>query len=748
MRKLMWFTIGFAVACVMGAYLVFGSWLWLLCGVSFLCAIGLLFVKINWTRILSVALIGCALGSVWINLYDSLYVKNARTYDGKELKSSIVASQHSEATKNGIYVQGEIQLDGKTYKVITYLYDTDSVAAGDEIYGTFKLLYTGANGEKLSYNAGKGIFLKANFKKDVKIIKHNSDSVSYFAADLRNGIYKLLDKTFPKDTVAFAHALLLGDSSLLTYEEDTAFKVSGVRHIIAVSGLHISILFSLVYLLSGKKRITTALIGIPALVVFAAVAGFTPSVMRASIMQILMILALLFNREYDPPTALSFAVLVMLAGNPLVITAIGFQLSVVCIIGIFLFSKPIHRYLSHPKRLGSGKGDDIKAKLTRWFVGSVSVSLSATVLVTPLCAVYFGMVSIVGVLTNLITLWVVSPVFYGIMAACMFGAIWLPMGKWIGAVISWPIRYIQVVARWLSKLPFAAVYTCSIYIIVWLIFAYVLFAVFLLIKKKKPAMLAGFVVGGLILSLLAAWTEPRLDNYRITFLDVGQGQCILLQAEGKNYMVDCGGSHNEAVADIAAEELLSQGVFSLDGLILTHFDDDHAGAADMLMSRISVKKLYLPLCIDTAEIKSVLQRKYTNKIVWVSHQDTITYRKMHIRLYPGGIDATGNKSSMSILWSYENYDILITGDMDRKGELALLSKAQLPKLEYLVAGHHGSKNSTSFELLSETMPDKVIISVGEDNPYGHPSGQVIQRLTQFGCEIWRTDLEGKIQFRG
>jgi competence protein ComEC len=148
-----------------------------------------------------------------------------------------------------------------------------------------------------------------------------------------------VESAFPADTAAFAKALLLGDSSGLNYELDTAFKLSGIRHIIAVSGLHVSILFSLMYILAGKRKVLTALLGIPVLFLFAAVAGFSPSIVRACVMQVLMIVAMLLDKEYDPPTALSFAVLLMLAVNPSAVTSVSLQLSVGCMMGIFMFSQ-------------------------------------------------------------------------------------------------------------------------------------------------------------------------------------------------------------------------------------------------------------------------------------------------------------------------------------------------------------------------------------------------------------------------
>jgi hypothetical protein len=182
-------------------------------------------------------------------------------------------------------------------------------------------------------------------------------------------------------------------------------------------------------------------------------------------------------------------VLTMLVVNPIAVTSVSLQLSAGCMVGIFLFTGRIHDYFLDEKRFGPAKGKSLKAKLIRWIVGSVSVTLGAMSVTTPLCAAYFGLVSLVGILTNLLTLWIISFVFYGIMAACVAGVAWLPLGKGIAWLISWPIRFVTGTATLLSSFPIAAVYTCSIYIVLWIVGCYVLLSVFLFCRKKHPIQL-------------------------------------------------------------------------------------------------------------------------------------------------------------------------------------------------------------------------------------------------------------------
>lgn len=749
MRRLMWFAIGFSAACGVGAYLVSGSWLLLLALLCLVGAVAMVLLRNRWKpgKILATLLIGAVVGLCWQWAFDACYLANARGYDGQKLDGEITIADYGYNTDYGVASDGTITLDGKEYRVLLYVNGQRTLCPSDQVTGSFRLRFTGEGGAKEpTYHAGKGIYLLAYTDYDVTIHSPETVSLKYFPAELRQKIVSILDATFPVDALGFARALLLGDSSLLTYRQDTDFKTSGIRHVIAVSGLHVSILFSLVYLVSGRRRGLTALLGIPLLLLFAAVAGFTPSITRACVMQILMILALLLNKEYDPPTALAFSVLVMLVVNPLTITSVSFQLSVGCMVGIFLLSGRVRQYLL--RRMGGGKGKNLKAVLIRWLAGSTAITLSAMVFTTPLSAWYFGTVSLIGVVTNLLTLWVISFIFYGIMAACALGALWLPLGKGIAWIVSWLIRYVLLAAKTMVAFPLAAVYTCSIYIVLWLVGCYGLFAAFLLSKNRRPALTVLCMTLGLCLAVAASWVEPRLDTYRVSVLDVGQGQCILLQSQGKSYLVDCGGDDDENTADIAAQTLLSQGITSLDGLILTHYDGDHAGGAEPLLSRISAQQLYLPDVSDGNGIRQRLEAEYSQQINWINGETTVSFGSASVTLFPSKDQASDNESSMCILFQAENCDILITGDRSTAGERRLLQETELPKLEVLVVGHHGSKASTSLELLHATWPEYAVISVGDTNNYGHPAPETLERLSRYGCKIRRTDLEGTIIFRG
>lgn len=743
MRILMWLTIGFAAACAASIYLGAGI---LFAVLYALPAVVFLLLKRRFCKVLAVVLIGATLGSVWTCGYSSIYLKPVKSYDGQTANAVAVISDYSYETNYGIAADCNVDIEGKTYKARLYLEDGKPLAPGDKISGEFRFRMTTADSlQGETHHQGEGVFWLIYADKDSTVEKAGAIPLKFYPAKIRKEITGLLCSAFPEDTAPFITALILGDSSMLDYTTDTDFKLSGIRHIIAVSGLHVSILMSVVYLFFSRRRVIAAVVGIPVLIFFAAVVGFTPSVTRACIMQIIILLGMAMLQEYDAPTSLSTAVLIMLLVNPWTITSVSFQLSTGCLIGIFLFYKRICNYFA--RKLKMGKLKTWKDKLLYGICSSTAITLSTTVVTTPLSAAYFGTVSLVGVVTNLLTLWVITFIFCGGLLCCIAGLIWMPLAKVMALVVSVPIRYVMGVARILADLPHSAVYTCSIYIVIWLVMCYLLFGVFLLCKRKRPVLLLSGAAIGLVLALLLSWAEPRGSNYRITFFDVGNGQSILIECDDQMYLIDCGGDNDTTAAEQVVHHLRSRSISSVNGVIVTHYDRDHAGGVPLFLSEIKTQALYLPDTPDAGGIYRAKLSSYDTANL-VSACAVIETEQMKITMIPGSHDALDNERSICVLFQTENCAILITGDRSTVGEKVLLQDVSLPEVDILVAGHHGAKTSTGMELLSAVRPKIVVLSLAEDNFYGHPSDEVLYRLELFRCKIFRTDRDGTIIFTG
>lgn len=739
MRKLMWFTIGFAGACALGEYLGF----WCFVAAAAVLIGGVVLWKTQRSRCWAV-LLGLLVGFGWFVAFDLYYTAPVRALDGKTVKLSVEAYSYSWETDYGSAVDGSVRIGGIDYRIRLYLNEPTELEPGDRIVTPVKLRLTAEGGRsEPTFHRSNGILLLGYQRETAEFTYSDTTRLRHFPAFLRRELIDIINEAFSSDTAGFARALLLGDKTGITYEQSSDFSVSGISHIVAVSGLHMSILMALLATVISRRRYLLAGIGIPVILLFMSAAAFTPSVTRAGIMQILMILALCLRREYDPPTALSFSALVMLAVNPLVISSVGFQLSIASVAGIFLFAEPIRGWMEDWIPEGKGKGHQ---RLRRWFCGGVSVTLSAQFMTVPLVALYFGTVSLIGVFTNLVVLWVVSGVFYGITAVCAVGAVWMTGAKALAWVVSFLIRFVLSTARLAASVPLAAVYTESIYIVLWLVASYAMIALFLFGRKKRPGICFALSLLGLSLALGLGWGEPLLDESRVTALDVGQGQCVILQKGAQTYVVDCGGDYDDDAADRAAEYLLSMGISRIDGLIVTHYDGDHAGGVPGLLHRIRADAIYLPGFSD--EHSDAIREKAGDARVISLEQDILIQADgLKLTLFAPESGTNDGQNGIAVLFQAGKCDTLILGDRSAASERRLVETGLIPKLELLVAGHHGAKSATSLELISAVAPDAVIISAGRDNRYNHPHGEVLELLELAGCQILRTDEMGDILCR-
>ena len=745
----MWLGIGFAAACLVGAYLFSGLWLVALGVLALIVSLGVFLLwkgKKVAKRIVCV-LLGLGIGAVWFFVYGSVTLAPAQRADGLTVSLVAEATDYSYETEYGIAVEASVLLEDKAFAARLYIDGKESVSPGDRISGSFRLRFTGPEGDESStYLSGAGIQL-LGYGKGEATIEHTQDaSFKHFPARVRRAVLDKIAQVFPEDVVAFAKALILGERYDMGYELETSLTVSGIIHLVAVSGLHVSVLFSLLFLLLGSRRLLTPIVGTVFLVFVAAVSGFTPSIVRACLMNGLMLFALFSGREPDGPTSLAFAVTVMLAVNPLCVTSVGLQLSVASVIGIMLFAERISGWVQDLPLWGDVRRRTVKHYVRSTLAGSLSVTLAATIATAPLTAAYFGTVSLVGMLTNLLTVGVANAVFALSVVAVALAFLWLWPAKLLAWVLAWGMRYIIAVAGVLGSFPLAAVYTESIYILVWLIATYLLISVFLAMKSKRAWLLCAFVAGTLGIAVLFSWLEPKLDDLRVTAVDVGQGQCILLQSDGKTYMVDCGGDTGDIAADAAAEVLLSQGVFRLDGLIITHYDEDHVGGAAKLLSRVPAETVYLPQTPGWENWSADIIAHAEGDVIWVNEDISLTWDDTQMWLFASGYTESSNESSLCVLYQKDKCDILITGDRTSVGEADLLLDG-VGDLDILVAGHHGAATSTSAYFLKKTRPELVLISAGKDNRYNHPAQAVLDRLAQHGCAVLRTDVEGTIIVR-
>ncbi|MDR2615910.1 MAG: ComEC/Rec2 family competence protein, partial [Oscillospiraceae bacterium] len=543
-----------------------------------------------------------------------------------------------------------------------------------------------------------------------------------------------IDASFPADIAPFFRAITLGDAGSLRDDAAvyTALGMSGVAHIVAVSGMHVSFLISMLSRVVQSKR-ARVFVCVPTLLAFMAVTGFAPSVCRAVIMQLFVITAPLARRRGDSVTSVFAALLLILTFDPLLIEKIGLQLSFLSTLGIVTISPRIQKSL---RDFGETRRE-LKKPIPRAVYGFVTASFSTTlgalIPTTPLIAYYFGNVSLLAPITNLVTLWAAAFCFCGGLIAGLFGLFFAPAALVTAALASLPAYWIIFAARIISRVPFGVMYVSNPYILAWLVYSYVVFAVFILQRSelKKVVYPVCGCLAALGLALLLTAATPR-RGLAVTALDVGQGQSIVVSLGAATAVIDCGGSGFPSAAVRAAEFVQAQAAPPIELLILTHFHSDHAASVPELFAREVVGTLIIP---DpdiggrdelTDEVLHAAAERDIETII-VTETMTIDFGEAFLTIYPPfGDGSEENEFGLTILVTYGDWDALITGDMQMETELLLLEYEELPDIELLVAGHHGSKYSNSDDLLEVTRPEAALISVGAYNRYGHPAPDTLQ----------------------
>lgn len=587
----------------------------------------------------------------------------------------------------------------------------------------------------------KGVFLLAYQHGEVEIGQGSARSPRWWPIRLGQAMRGQIAMLFSGDTAAFFTAILTGDKSGLSESASVGLSQAGLYHILAVSGMHCAFLLEMITTLTGAhRRRLTAMVAVPSLLFYMLLTGGTPSVVRACVMLLFLLAAPLFRRERDGPTALAAALALILLVNPFAVASISLQLSFAAVAGLLWLTPRMSRILLGERR----------SKIRRFLGASLSASCGALVFTIPLTAYYFNTLILVAPLSNLLCLWAASVVFAMGLLAVLLSFLWLPLGTIFGLVPRGFIWYILQVTQWLAHLPYHALFFSNPYLKYWLAYAYALFG---LAYLGRPNLRRKYAVAVLCAALSLACTV-KLGTMRTAYhaldfavLDVGQGSCTLLASGGDAALVDCGSGNSWYEAgDIAADELAAMGHTTLNRLILTHYDDDHISGVTRLLSRMKVEQLLVPEKRKNPQDPLLaIAREQGTEVVFVNEKTNVPLGDANLTLYPPLGDGGSNEEGLTILCSAGTYDLLMTGDMDAGTERKLLAQYELPDIEALVVGHHGSRYSTSQELLTALMPESAIISVG-NNSYGHPTDETLRRLLRAGTRIYRTDMQGTIHF--
>ncbi len=576
----------------------------------------------------------------------------------------------------------------------------------------------------------------------------------------RGGVTGLLDRVrtraqealsagTPSASAALLRGFVLGQDDRIEPPTVEEFKRSGLAHLLAVSGMNVvllAILASALMALAGVS-IRARLVAILALIaVYVFVTGAGPSIQRAGVMGAAGVAAALAGRPRSRWYVLLLAAAITLALNPRATGDVGWQLSFAAVVGILLFCAPLARLLAGPAPPTARRALSEAAALT----------ISATLATAPLISLQFGVVSLVSLPANLVAVVAEAPVMWlGMLAAAAGQLSWVPVEPitWLAGLLA---AYIAQVAAWFARPGWAQVEVAAIDGAAALAATYALLATGLGLAmrwlarrrglhagaarvRRRVALLVAIAFTATTIAVVASRLQApasRDPGLRVTVLDVGQGDAILLEPrDGDPVLVDAG----PAAADAGAQ-LRAHGVDRLAALFVTHADADHDGGAAGVIGAVDVGHL---LYGRTSRATRGVARAAAVPAERVGTGFGLRSGDLRLRVLWPPLERPAasepNALALVLLARWRGFRILLTGDAE--AELAPLHPGDV---DVLKVAHHGSADTGLAALLAEATPELAVISVGAGNPYGHPAPSALAALERAGVPVARTDLEGEL----
>lgn len=629
----------------------------------------------------------------------------------------------------------------------------------------------GFNYERYLLFRGIRFYGSVNKLTDIVTIRENTGNI--FKASLeayRTKLRKTILDHSSEPESRILQALILGEKGEIPEGIRENFNRTGISHILAISGLHIGIiaLLSIMiirwiiktseYLLLRFNliKISTLLAIIP-IISYTLIAGFSISTVRATIMILSFLVAILIGRERDLLNTLAFAAFLILSFSPVSLFDVSFQLSFTAVAAILIITPELHSLLSKLK------GNEIPRtkKIVTQILLFIFVSFSATLGTAPLIAYYFNRISTMTIISNLLIIpiigFVVLPL--GIIASFI-----LPISTTLAAIlikISSLFIYISnSIIAYLSHFSFSSfsVNTPSI-LEIFLYYAFI-FLLVKLIHSRKSKFLITLVVIAVFYLGISANTYIKAMNpgkLQVTFIDVGQGSSTLVRfPEGRNMLVDGGGFYAESFdvgRYVVAPYLWHERIKRIDLMVLTHPHQDHLAGLVFILKNFAVNEVWSNGEESESSsykefIRVIAERAIPHRIVSSDTPEKLISNAIVRIIHPpkSGPEFDTNNDSVVMKISYKNIDFLLPADIEEPAEKFLLTNDNDLKSTVLLAPHHGEYTSAIPDFLGAVRPQFIVCSCGKDNFFGLPHQKLLNICRKMHIKILRTDTMGAVSF--
>lgn len=597
-----------------------------------------------------------------------------------------------------------------------------------------------------SYYQAQGIYYQM-FGEQPKLVNRSFWRYRDGLYRLRQSAGRILDELCEPQDGGIFKAAVLGDKTSLDEEVRDLYQRNGIAHLLAISGLHISLVGLGLYRIFRRTGLgygTAGALGVAVIVSYGIMTGASSSVVRAVLMVLLYMLAEYLGRSYDMLSAAGLACVLLLWESPGLISQGGVWLSFGAVGAIG----------------GLGPWMAEKLEVKGGFQKALVLSGSVQMVTCPMILYYFYQYPVYGVLLNLVVIPLMAYVVISGILGILLGAVWLPAGMMAVGSGHYILSFYLRLCRWCERLPGANLVVGKPDL--WQIGAYILLLGLLLwtvsfLKNRgaKRRIRLGVLAAGVLAGFLILCQLP-VRGMEVTWLDVGQGDGMCIRTKDTVILVDGGSSDKKTLGENTLEPYLkSLGICQVDYAVISHGDKDHISGIRYLLEEngdIHIKNLILPWLgreDESYRILVELMELHGGRVHWMQEGERIGAGALSLTcLYHGDEKKKQDRNEHSLLLKlyYDGFSMLLTGDMSSEGEKDVLDQhgEELEGTFLLKAAHHGSKYSSCEAFLSRTDPEWTVISCGEDNSYGHPHKEVLERLRRQGSNVLITVDTGAI----
>lgn len=581
----------------------------------------------------------------------------------------------------------------------------DNYSFGDKIYIEGEMSVPNNNTIPNNFNYKDYLYHKYIYyiiKIDkIKMISKNDN----IFLNIKNSIYKRIDKIKYNN---YLYAFILGKSYYIDSEVLNNYKINGITHLFALSGLHVSMFSSIILFILKKIKLSEKLsyfITSLFLIFFAFIASFTPSIVRSVLFFILSSINNVYYLYVKPKYLLYIVFSILIFINPFYIYDTGFILSFCISFFILLFNE--------------------KNKINNNLLSILVISILSTLSSLPIIINMSYEINILGFINNLFFIPYVTYIVFPLSIIVVF------ISK-----LSFILNFLIIIMEYISKVS-SNIFNIKLIFPKMSLFLIIIYYVLLILIVKKINLKKIFII---YLSFLYFRCDFDKNNY-VYFIDVGQGDSALIVTKNnKSVLIDTGGkvgSNYSLMKSNVIPFFKNIGIRKLDYLFITHGDYDHAGYGIDLVNNFNVKNRFTNKGKYNSLEKKLNIKSFNNSYIKI---DNVEIYSLNSKLYNNE-----NSDSLVLLVIIDNYKLLFMGDASINTEKDIMNNYDIGDVFILKVGHHGSKTSSSEEFINSVNPKYSIISVGKNNKFGHPNKEVLDNLSN--SKIYRTDIDGSIMFK-